>query len=331
MRARVFTGMMAVLLLTVPCLGLTTVTVNPGGGADQTSLSAAEAALPNPLTDDYRISCAGATDDTTAAVIDVETLNGETQYTLEIVGDWSGGAFDDSKYHLNVGAGATALTVNAHHVTFRNLQVSGTLLSTYSIHGFNIGGNFSNITVHDCIIRNFIRTGSNCGINVGGGTGTAKVFYNNVISNCSQGMYLRQNSNADVYNSTIVNCLVRGLWYERANAKTFIFKNNLITGSGTSDWDEDLTGGTVTTAKNYTGDITSPDAGCASATITFAAAADFHLAEAMRGTLAGVDLSVTFTTDIDAETRDTWYAGADEMTPASGPTIQQQWWARRRQ
>lgn len=321
-----------VLLLAVPCQALTTVTVNKGGGADYTSLSAAEAALPDPLTDDYRISCEGATDDTTAPTIDVATLNGGTQYTLEIFGDAASGIFDDAKYQIKVGQGASGLTIATNYVTVHHLQISGDPTGTFSINGISVGANNSHITIHDCLIRDFQRVGTYGAILGNGGTGTAKLFYNNIISNCNDGIYLRQNFYGDAYNNTVSGCGRYGLRVDCETGKVINLKNNLIESSATADYYVDGTGGTLTTAKNFTADGTSPDAGCSSATITFVGGEDFHLDGSMNQTMRGVSLAGTFTTDIDGDTRAWWDPGADEMSdPPTGPTIQQTWWSRRRQ
>ena len=308
------------LFLAVPTFGHTTITVNPGGGADQTSLSAAEAACPDPLTDDYIISCAGSTNDTTAATIDVATLNGATQHTLEIHGDAAAGIFDDSKYQMApTGASTTPLTISTTYVTVHHLQITGYGASTYSYHGIYVTGNY--VTIRDNLIQNFIRAPYSgiCFNTVTAG----REAHNNVIWNCTRGIYPLAGCQATCYNNTVSGCTAYGVYLARNTTTVDIFKNNLITGSATADWYQTATTGSLTTAKNYTADATSPNAGCASATITFvnAGGEDFHLDAGMAGTLLGEDLSETFTLDIDAETRAFWYAGADELPPATKATL----------
>ena len=301
-----------ILALAVPCMAHTVITVNPGGGADQTSLSAAEAALPNPLTGDYEISCAGATNDTTAVTIDVDRGG----YDLYIHGDATSGIFDDSKYQLKVGAGVSGITVTSTTGTgtmsIVGLQVTGIVTSGWSI----LLNGCSNVTVRNCLIQDFTANGDGNAMYCAG-AGTGRMFYNNVVWNCWRGINCYQ-SQGTYYNNTIVSCTSYGSYILKASC-TAILKDNLISGSTTADYYVDENGaGTITTAKNFTADATSPDVGCASATITFvnAGGEDFHLAPAMASTMQGVDLSGTFTTDIDAATRSWWDPGADEMSTA---------------
>ena len=313
------------LFLAVPTFGHTTITVNPGGGADQTSLSAAEAALPDPLTDDYIISCAGATDDTitTGVTINAVTLNGATQYTLEIIGDNTSGLFDANKYTLKVGnSNITALTLSNNYLTVRNLQVVGGNSASYNYSGISIGGATANVTVRNCIVKDFIRPTTNAGIEFASGTGTGHLVYNNVVTNCEVGIRFSQNGQGEADNNTVTSCVLYGLYVYRTNSRTLTAQNNLMKGNGTGDDYHQLgSGGTLTTATNYTADANSPDTGCANATITFVGAADFHLDAAMSGTLLGTNLSGTFTLDIDAETRSSWYAGVDELPPTTKATL----------
>jgi len=319
---------LALLLLAVPCWALTTITVNPGGGADYTTTQDANNALPNPLDDDYLITCSGATDDTTQTTI-APDMGG---YTLTIRGDATSGLFDDSKYQIKVSYSQTAITLNASGVTLENLQLTGIGASTYSRMGISVGGSYSNITIRNCLIQDFLQSGSYAGIRVGSGTGANKRIYNNVIWNCVDGISVLQGGNAEIYNNTIVDCTRYGLRVYKDTGDTIIAKNNLISGSDTADWLTEGTAGTLTTAKNFTADGSSPDAGCANATITFAGGEDFHLDASMNQDLRGVSLAGTFTVDIDGDTRAWWDPGADELSdPPTGPTIQQTWWGRRRQ
>lgn len=301
------------LLLCDVCFGHTTITVNPGGGADQTSLSAAEAALPDPLTDDYIISCSGSTADTTAAVINVVTLNGATQHSLTIQGNWTGGVYDATKYHLAMAAaGTTNLTITSNYVELKNVQVVGYGSTTYSHDGISLG-NTTSVVIHDCLIKDFVHVGYE-GIAMLLSNGTGNLLYNNVIYNCERGIHIN-GSKATVYNNTVSGCNLSGIRVVKSASLVFVGKNNLIANTTTdnADWCVRGTGGTYTTSKNYTQDANSPDAGCASATITFEAAGNYHLDETMSGTLLGDNLSGTFTIDIDGDTRSSWYAGFDEL------------------
>lgn len=296
--------------------GLTTITVNPGGGADYTSLAAAEAALPDPLTDNYQINCSGATDDTGQTTVNVVTLNGATQYTLTISGDNTTGIFDDSKYHIALGNGYySGILIETNYVTIERMQITGRTVLTKSADGIVIMTGHTNITLRNNLIQDFTTPGDGFGI-LFYQAGANCYAINNVLWNCLYGIG-HWDSLGTLYNNTCPNSTYGIYVYETANTNAVI-KNNLLDGSATADYYVQVgASGIKTTAKNYTGDATSPDAGCASATITFVGGEDFHLDSSMEMTLKGSDLSGTFTTDIDAETRAWWYAGADEI-PWSG-------------
>lgn len=298
------------LLLTAPAGGHTLFTVNPGGGADYTSLSAAEAGLPDPLTGDYEISCSGSTDDTTSATVNVDT-NG---YNLYLHGDNTSGVFDEAKYQMKPGAYATAITIAspAANVIVEGIQFTGISTSYSAVYVTDATGS---IVIRKCLFQDFTQSAYGHAIYFyGTGTSyTGRIAYNNIAWNCAI-PYVVWQCQGTFYNNTANASTEYGL-YITQNACNALLKNNLIKGSTTADYYVNNNGaGTITTAKNYTSDATSPDAGCGSATITFVGGEDFHLDSSMSGTLLGEDLSGTFTTDIDGDTRSSWYAGADELT-----------------
>lgn len=319
MRTKRILAMALTLMLVSMASGTTTFTVNPGGGANYTSLSAAYAAVPDPLDDAYVINCAGATDDVITSTVTLNKVTSATN-TLTITGDNTSGIFDDAKYQLKVGnTNITALVISSSYTTVRNLQVTGANSASYNYTGIEITGATVNVTVLDCIVKNFLKEGNNSGIAFSAGSGTGHLAYNNIIYNCRQGIRFPQGGQGEADNNTIANCTDYGLYIYRATSRTITVQNNLMKNNGTGD-DYHVgggTAGTLYTAKNYTSDANSPDSGCANATITFAGASDFHLDPTMAGTLLGVDLGATFNVDIDGQTRSHWDAGADELPVTS--------------
>jgi len=309
------------LLLILMLAGLasahTTITVNPDEAdtpPNYLSLSLAEAALPDPLTDDYIINCASTkgTNDTTPAVINVATLNGATQHTLTINGNNTTGIFDDAKYHLKVAGTQTAITINSHYVTFDGLQVTGIVTSYQGIYA---AATYTNITIKNCLIQDFTKTGGYAGIYFDATTAANRYAYNNVIWNCTNGIYTNA-STCTVAHNTIVGCTT-GLQIVRGGSCVTVVKDNLVSG-GTTCWNLSGSGGTITTAYNYTSDATSPDgAGYQSKTFTFIGGEDYHLNASEAGLYDCVDPTISgLTTDIDGESRTVWTAGADELASA---------------
>jgi len=233
-----------------------------------------------------------------------------------------GGIWNDSLYCL-VPVGnysGRAVYVAMQYTTLDGLQIAdgGTSSTTVNLSS-------GNMTLRNCIIKNSSDDGF-----LGANNGNVHV-YNNIIYNCADdGINTNTAPTAGTfyYNNTVSGC-ADGLVMGRSAGANYIIKNNLSTNNSESDWEWIVgSGGTVTTAANYTQDETSPDgASYQNATITFVGAANFHLAAAMSGTLLGTDLSGTFTTDIDGDTRDSWYAGADELISSSN--INNWWWRRR--
>jgi hypothetical protein len=307
-------------ILLILCLGTicgahTVKTVNPGGGADYTSLYDANEALPNPLGDDYEISCAGATNDTTPVLVAVN-MGG---HTLRIHGNCTSGTFDDSKYQIALaGANTTAITVTSPTtgLTIDHVQFAGYVSGGSRSYDAIMVSTANNVTVHDCLFQDFNQGGSGNAIYFYTGGTTGRIAYNNIVWNCTTGGQVWQ-SQGTFYNNTFVNCTVNGIHIQEVEATNALIKNNLVKGSTTADYARTVSGsGTVVTAKNFTGDTTSPDAGCGSATITFVGGEDFHLHASMNQTMQGEAQTPTFTTDIDGATRAWWDPGADEVSNA---------------
>lgn len=156
-------------------------------------------------------------------------------------------------------------------------------------------------------------------------------FYNNILYNfngtngCGINTWNTSGVNSYYYNNTFVNCTT-GLATEGAIAKNNLFYNCTtattgLTGGANVDYNAtDLTGLGYTDTGGHSH---------VSHTFTFVGAADFHLQSSDSGAIdLGVDLSGTFTTDIDGQTRSgTWDIGADEYVAAGGSTI---WKSQRR-
>lgn len=204
-----------------------------------------------------------------------------------------------------------AFSIDVQYVTVDGLQISKNAGGTATI-AVNVNQAYN--TVRNCIVQ-----GVATGIQVANYAGN--LVYNNIVYACSTRGIDCDGNTVGYYNNTVSGC-GNGMRAINSAGRAVTMKNNLMSGN-TTDYQVFSTGGTLTTAKNYTADATSPDAGCASATITFVGAADFHLDISMFNTLQGVDLSAVFTTDIDGDTRSFWYAGADEI-PGTAPSISDQ-------
>jgi hypothetical protein len=298
-----------------PCLGLTTKTVNPAGGADYTSLNAAYASIPNPLVDNYKITCTttGGADDTTGAVLDARTLDG---FTIVIEGDNTTGKPDEAKYQIHFTNAQTGLTMSGSGITVRYLEVVGT---SFGYDGVLVTG--SNIVIEKCIVHGFTRA-NYAAIHFGTGT-TSRKAWNNVLYGCDRGLYLYQGQGTMVHNTCVGN--VYNVRIYRDASCNAILKNNLCSGGTTADISIASTGGTLTTACNYTSDASSPNGEVyQSKTFTFVDAgnADYHLNANQNGLYGCTDPSLSgLTLDIDGNTRVDWDGGFDELVNGGGGTI----------
>lgn len=156
--------------------------------------------------------------------------------------------------------------------------------------------------------------------------------YNNIIYNFKNTTYnngtgisaASGNPTAYLYNNTVYLCYTGIQGYSSASYPVTL-KNNIsynnVTDYNTTSWG-------ATSTNNLSKDTTAPALNTyyVSKTLTFtnttAGSEDFHLVSTDTDAIdKGVDLSGTFTTDIDGTTRSgTWDIGADEYV-ASGPSI----------
>lgn len=138
------------------------------------------------------------------------------------------------------------------------------------------------------------------------------------------------NQKAYVYNCTFVDC-TRGI--RISSGDTGLMKNCLFVNCGTTASGTFIAGtdynATSAAAMGYTvtGGGNTHDRTSVTVSFVDAAQKDYHLAASDTGVKdQGADLSVTFTVDIDGQTRTgTWDIGADEyQAAAGGAAVQQQ-------
>ena len=248
--------------------------------------------------------------------------------------DKHNGKWNDSIYRLvptDPGGGQAALLLGISNLIVDGLQVdSGSITGGGVAHGItlnntvNTDGSFGvagDCTCRNCLVRN--APSADGGIHSHIYFGRNNYIYNNIVWDNYYGIvvdYIDETyatGTAYVYNNTIID----GQYGFRQNnsGTPAVVKNNLISGASSKCW-YIVGGDPVTTGYNYTSDDTSPDTGCSSKTITFldSASNDYHLDPTMDGQIEGADLSTLFDTDIDAEVRSHWDAGADELAPAAG-------------
>ncbi len=262
--------------------------------------------------------------DTTAVVIDGWTTSATNYIKIYTTAEARHeGVWDEAtKYRMRVdsGAGTYALDIPESYITIEGLQIE--VWNLYNMTAVAIRG--GGIHIKGNIIKN-TATGTNNGVTFNtAGVGVGNYLYNNILYGWDIGIiHSAEDENSPVYNNTLVNCTT-GI--DGHSQNTLILKNNIISGSTTSFVD------TFHADSDYNATDTGTATGGANdkinQTFTFTneAGDDFHLASGDTAAIdAGTDLSadanLSFTTDIDGETRSgTWDIGADEQSGVTPPT-----------
>jgi hypothetical protein len=273
--------------------------------------------------------------------------------TITISGSWS--SADSARVSLTgFTLGAYSLTITAtgdarHDGTpnksgaYYNSDII-TLQQTAGVDGIVIDGIMANRiglgwdantggTVKNCILYG---TDDLIGPIAGNCTGTVNIYNNILFRNSdhhgsadNKAIELSSNITANVYNNTIDTGAANGVYGVgiSGGSTNQLLKNNIV-GPNTSY--RTCYSGTFSSSSDYntSSDTTSTDGAHdqEQVNVTYAnsSSQDFHLASSDTiAKNAGVDLSGTFTTDIDGETRSgTWDIGADEYS-SSGTTAAQ--------
>lgn len=282
-------------------------TVKSSGG-DYSSLSAWEAGQQGDLTVSDTIQQADcySFQDTTAVVIDGWTTSA-TQYVYVRTPSTErhDGKWNTAKYYLTGNNGGTAmLWVIEEYTRLEGLQVQNT--GGLSV---NLGaGSPSDQRITESIVRTSAKAGP--GIQC---SNTSRV-QNCVVYDASYGIYVASGTTS-VFNTTIVTCN-----YGILNFATTVAKNVYV---GNCSAVEFYNGPTLTTCANssatsYSGSTANVAFSTANFVNVTSGSEDLHLVSGSALKDAGTDLSATFTTDIDGQTRTgTWDIGADEYVVAA--------------
>lgn len=186
-------------------------TVDPGGGGDYSTLSAAEAANQQDLTDGggdtftFNCSSSDGSDDNTYAVISGWTT-GSSNWIKILGTDFpSDGIWDDSAYVISTSA-TYDIAIYEQYVYIVNIQCSPS-----ASNGFYP-------TVANCFIDSCLLNGKNNGvILINAQSGATTYVYNCTIEDCTTG--IKDYGTSYIYNCTIYDCTGQGL-YNVSNSMT---------------------------------------------------------------------------------------------------------------
>ncbi|MFA4835043.1 MAG: right-handed parallel beta-helix repeat-containing protein [Dehalococcoidia bacterium] len=191
----------------------------------------------------------------------------------------------------------------------------------------------SNSTVRNNLVHDNVYYGSSTGIGHYD-TGGSDNIYNNFIYSGTQeaafgyGIAAYWSSAINIYNNTVyLPATSGGYGFVADNASNVVVKNNLAITNTNSSFYTNVGSWSADSNYNASSDTTSPGANsldnvtaAATFTTTTLGSENLHLKTGASSLNVGSDLSATFTTDIDNETRptgaNTWDIGADESVPA---------------
>jgi hypothetical protein len=306
-------------------------TTNATSGANRAfaTLEAARASLPGTLTDATEIICEGSAADTAAvtAITNVTTAANYLEIRVEQANRHAG-VWNTNKYRLTR-ANADVLTISANYIRLIGLQTHITATDSASgddsIGIVTIAAGGSDIRIQECIVRSAAgATNNETCIDINDADATVN------IRNCiiygggaagSSGAGIKINAATAV---TIQNCtVIHGDSGINRTAGTVTVDNTYVAVlSGSTCYNGTMT--CTTCAHSSASVVTGSTASIANSTANFVnvtpGSEDYHLVTGASATLktGGTDLSGTFTTDIDGETRSDWAIGADEYSAPAG-------------
>jgi hypothetical protein len=230
-----------------------------------------------------------------------------------------------NNYKINPSGNTRCIGVSSNYVTIDGIECLGYGGAGFSSNGMAVASGADYVTFKNNIIHDEVATNNGIALNVSDGTNTNTgiTVENNLIYGHYKGISDVQANGADiyVYNNTVIGGY-QGMW---SGYGSIVAKNNICSGNSNVDYGKDGSYD-ATSTNNSSGDATVPALNTyyASQTFSFVDADndDYHLLSSDAGALGkGVDLSGTFTTDIDGETRVApWDIGADEYIAPAAPT-----------
>ena len=310
---------------------LRTVTVKSSGG-DYTSLSNAEAGeqgdLPT-LDRQLDIECYAFSDTT---IVNITGWTTDATRYIRIftpIAERHDGKWNDSKYKITQSSAyGFAITNLEEYVRLEGIQVR---MSNTSTDGYGCisskppGGASSDVRVADCICwSSTTSTSGTDGPAVACGGGNLLVR-NSVIIGGYRGASSAYNvatPSLTLHNVTVVNSNDIGI---ETGTSIYITATNVYVGGtggesyGGSGSSFSKTTCMHSTATTFSGSTKSIAYSTANFTNVTASSEDLHLVSGSALIGAGTDLSGTFTTDIDGETRSAWDVGADEYISVAEP------------
>lgn len=287
-------------------------------GGDYSSLSAWEAAKQADIVSADQIQQAECYDMADPGNVDiVGWTTGAANYIriFPATGQGHVGVWSTSKFRVvSASSGVYGIYVGEEYVRIEGVQFD---MSDRSAIWADPAGT-SDVRLHSLLIRGSGLTGSDAIGNIRISQGTIDVRNSIIYASNSTGIGVGGGT-VTVDNCTIAANTTYGI---NRSAGTVTIRNVYSGGNGTDDYNGTI--GKTTCAHSSATVFTGSTASIAHDTNNFISVTggseDYHLEAAASATLltGGTDLSGTFTTDIDGDTRVDWSIGADEVLAAPG-------------
>jgi hypothetical protein len=276
-------------------------------------LSAWEAAeqAAHGATDDDIVNCGSQTSAHTAdaTYCAISGWTGKTTGTIQIIGDVTSGAWDDTKYRIVPTPDAHCILSEEDNLQIRRVQARQNQGGASYKHGLTLHG--TGCVVDGCIVRGQGKSIPSCyGIqdDADGSTKTVTIR-NTVVYGFYFSVWFFTGTTVELDNCSIATAF-RGI--SRIGSATVTAKNTYVGNCDDAEYDGTVTRTTCAHASStsYSGSTANVAYSTANFTNVTTNSEDFHLVDDSPLIGVGTDLSTTFTTDITGATRTTWDIGA---------------------
>lgn len=247
-----------------------------------------------------------------------------TRYWWVYATERHNGKWSTSGYRLESNHNfSRVLYVSDFYCRIDGIQVrqNGTGSNAYGPISVDPGSGTSDIRIENSIIAGGGGTTTdNDGSGIQFVTSSSLTLRNSMVFNSKRAGIRDNNFGGGTFTVQNVTFAANGTYGIHANGATYVVKNCYSGGNGTDAYSGSMTLTTCMhdTATSFTGSTGSKTYNTTQFTNVTATTEDFHLPSGSALIDAGTDLSVTFTTDIDGDTRSgTWDIGADEYVSAA--------------
>lgn len=285
--------------------------------------------------DNHIVFCEGSSADTAAVVVLGWTTGAANDIVIKTTqANRHSGKWDTGKYRIIAAGYFAVLRIQEEYVSVIGLQFDNSHDTTggANANGIwinNLTGSYDILITH-CVVRKTTAVGPSIGINSESNTSSSTItLINNIVYDFNDGIKHdgSDNDTVNIYNNHSIGNANTGILYIMIGSSDTLNLRNNVCFNNTDDYNSvGFTAATESITHNAYSQGADPgssgvDISADAGTDLFEAYAsdDFHLRAGSSLLGVGVDLSGTFTDDIDGETRVTpWDIGADALIAVGG-------------